>query len=119
MSDSTLTPRPIFRKEKPNLVFKVFFDPDTGRCLHKTTGENIRDLPFIVVDHAEYSKIDACVNYRVYNGKLERINRGVIYKKLTKNAAGSFKTTKNNMIFIVTGDSTGPTDTWDFYKNDN
>lgn len=119
MSHSTLVPRPFFRKEKPELTFKVFFDPDSGRCLHKTTGENIRDLPFIVVDLATYSDMDVCVNYRVVNGKIEKVNRSVIYKKLIKSKTGVFKTTKNNMIFIVTGDTLGPVDTWNFYKHDH
>jgi len=119
MSPSTSNPRSFFRTAKPELTFKVFFDPDSGRCLHKTTGENIRDLPFIVVDYATYSDMDTCVNYKVSNGKLEKIDRGVIYKKLVKSPGGIYKTTKNNMIFIVTSETSGPTDTWNFYKYDN
>lgn len=119
MNPSTSTPRQFFRKEKPQLTFKVFFDPESGRCLHKTTGENIRDLPFIVVDHAMYSSMDVCVNYRVVNGKIEKVNRGIIYKKLIKSATGIFRTTKNNMIFVVTNETTEPVDYWNYYKNDN
>lgn len=119
MNHSTSNPRQFFRKEKPQLTFKIFFDPDSGRCLHKTTGENIRDLPFIVVDQNTYTEMDTCVNYQVVNGKIEKTVRGIIYKKLIKSATGIFKTTKNNMIFIVTGDHSGPVDTWNFYKHDN
>lgn len=119
MNPSSSKTRQFFRKEKPQLTFKVFFDPDSGRCLHKTTGENIRDLPYIVVDRDTYSSMDVCVNYRVVNGKIEKVSRGIVYKKLVKTSNGSFRTTKNNMIFIVSGETAGPVDTWNYYKNDN
>lgn len=119
MNPSTTTPRPLFRKEKPQLTFKVFFDPDSGRCLHKTTGENVRDLPYIVIDYATYSSMDVCINYQVVNGKIEKVSRGIVYKKLTKSATGLFRTTKNNMIFIVDNETSGPVDRWNYYKNDN
>ena len=116
MSNCTLKPRPFIRKEKPQLVFKIFFDPESGRCLHKTTGDNVGILPYIVVDHATYSSMDVCTNYKVVNGQIEKTNRSVVYKKLIKSEMGIFKTTKNNMIFIVDSETAGPTDTWNYYK---
>lgn len=122
MSNSTLseTEKPLFRKAKPNLVFKIFFDPDTRRCLHKTTGDNVRDLPFIEVDYATYSKVEVCSMYRVNNGQLEKDSLNILYKKLSKVDDGIYRTTKNNMIFIVNSDTADNyTDCWDFTKDDN
>lgn len=114
MRDSTLnSPRPVFRKEKPTLVFKIFFDPDSGRCCHKTTGLDVDNLPYIVVDYKTYSDIDVCSNYIVKNGQIEKVKQGVTYKKLSKVDNGSFRTTKSNMIFIVNYETDKPTDTWD------
>jgi predicted RNA-binding protein len=115
-STSQKPARTLFRKEKPTLVFKIFFNPETGRCLHKTTGDAMADLPYIEVDHATYTQVDVCNNFKVVNGQLEKIKLITVNKKLTKSASGIFKTTKNNMIFIVGPDYTGPTDTWDYSK---
>lgn len=118
MNNSTsTTERPAFKKEKPTLVFKIFFDPESGRCSHKTTGENIGNFPFLVVDYQTYSEITVCSNYVVNKGQLEKVKPEATYKKLSKISGGNYRTTKNNMIFIVTKDFTGPVDTWDFRRN--
>lgn len=76
----------------------------------------MENLPHIVVDHAVYSSMDVCANYKVVNGQIEKTNRSVIYKKLIKNSTGIYRTTKNNMIFIMDSETTDPYDTWDYYK---
>lgn len=116
MKTSTINPRPLLKKDKPNLVFKVFFDPDSKRCLHKTTGDNVGDLPFVIVDHSTYTNIDSCDNYQVVNGQIEKSLRSINYKKLMKTDHGNFTTTKNNMIFVVTDRETDKVDHWDYYK---
>jgi hypothetical protein len=110
--------RPVFRKQKSEMVFKIFYNPNTGRCSHKTTGEDIEDLPYIIVDYKTYNDIEICNKYRVINGQLEQIKTGTIYKKLSKSDTGKFKTIKNNMIFVVDDNFRGEIDNWSYNAND-
>lgn len=99
---------------QPELLFRVFYDPDTGVCVSKTDGDTEGQFPFLEVSYQVYTGIDVCSNYVVRSGKLEKIKRPSKYKKIQMVQNGQFKTIKGNMIFTVNNNYKGDVDTWDF-----
>ena len=120
MNNSTLenNDRPVFRRERTAITFRVYYDTTTGRCTHKTLGEDTTDQPYILVDHKTYNEIDICDKFKVADGKLERTVRPVENKRLSRVTVGRFKTVKNNMMFIVDNNFVGETDSWDYYRDE-
>lgn len=115
MSNSVKTPkRPTLVPARPTLVFRVFYDPTTSKCINKSDGSAISELPYIEVDYATYSSIDVCSNFTVTSGRLERVKRPSKYKRIQLTDQGQFKTLKHNMIFVVGDNYNGAIDTWDF-----
>ena len=91
-------------KHIPNKpVYRVHYDLDTQICTHKTNLESDISDNYIIVDKEIYNSIDFCGNYRVLDKKLEKlvIKFQVQNKKLIQTDSGVFKTTKNNMIFVI------------------
>ena len=87
-------------------VYRVHYDLDTQICTHKTNSESDISDNYIVVDKEFYNSIDFCGNYRVVDKKLEKlvIEFQVQNKKLSNSKTNfylRFKTTKNNMIFVI------------------
>lgn len=115
MRDST---RPTFIVSKPLFVFRIFYDPNTMRCVSKSLGELDGELPYIEVDKETYSKVQVCNNYKIVNGTLTKIKFGPGFKKIGLFNDGQFKTLKNNIMFAVGNDYKGAVDTWDYCKHD-
>lgn len=120
MSNSTLenNTRPALRRIRTPLAFRVYYNATTGKCTHKTVDEESTDQPCILVDHKTYNEIDICDKFKVADGKLERMAKPVLNKRLSQVANGQFKTVKNNMMFIVDNDFVGETDSWDYYRDE-
>lgn len=110
--------RPAFRRNRPVMVYRVYYDTDTGRCTHKTCDTAEGKLPFIQVDPKTYNEVDICDKFKVANGKLERMHTPVQHKRLSLVTRGRFRTVKNNMLFVVADTFVGDTDSWDYYKDD-
>lgn len=92
-----------FKHVPNNIIYRVHYDAETQICTHKTSLESDTSDNYITVDGAAYNAIDFCSNYHVVNKKLEKlvIKCQVQTKKLIQTEGGAFKTTKNNMIFII------------------
>ena len=119
MSNSTLeNNRPTFRRDRPVLAYKVYYDATSGRCTHKTVGEDSSTHPYVLVDHTTYNEIDICDKFKVSDGKLERMVQAVLNKRLSRVTSGRFRTVKNNMMFVVDNNFVGETDSWDYYKDE-
>lgn len=111
--------RPVFNRPTPQLLeYRFYYDQATGVGILKNTGEAVPGTPYIVVDEATYKSIDFCSKYKVVDGKLVGKVIKQIARRLRKQNGGKFKTIKNNMLFIVNNNYTGPTEDWDYF-NDN
>ena len=120
MNESTLADtRPAFRRQKPKLVFRVYYDISTKRCLFKSCEPEVNaDYPHIEVDYATYESIGVCDNYQVIENNISKIKITTSHKKLIPTANGKFATTKNNMIFVVDKNFPGEKDYWDYIRYD-
>lgn len=111
--------RPVFKRPAVQTVeYRFYYDPTTKVGVLKNAGEAVVGLAYIVVDEATYRGIEFCSKYKVVDGALVGKTVRHTAKKLEKNANGRFRTTKNNMLFLVDSDYPGNIDCWDFY-NDN
>lgn len=118
MSNSTSNRRATFSVAPPEFIFRVFYDPESKKCISKNDSNDESSLPFIEVDYATYISIDICDNFTVLSGKIVKNKRRSKYKKIEKIANGKFKTIKNNMIFVVSDNYNGTIDTWNYYNNE-
>lgn len=120
MKGSTLdNTRPLFRRAKPDIVFRVYFNEETMKCLYKSSEPTLDPSnPHIVVNYATYESIDICDNFKVVGDSVSRVVVTERHKKLVPAISGKFKTTKNNLLFVVTDTYNGTTDSWDYYRYD-
>ena len=120
MSESTLNNiRPLFRQAKPNIVFRVYFNEETKKCLYKSSEPSVDSSnPHIVVNYSTYESIDVCENFKVIGDSVSRMVVTERHKKLVPITDGKFKTTKNNLLFVVDDNYNGITDSWDYYRYD-
>lgn len=103
----TIKPRPV--------ELRVYYDPITKICTHKTTAVVPSNDNYIVTNPESYNSIDICSNYQVIDDKIERVEAaGNGYKNLIPDDAGRYLTIKNNMIFVVDSLYTGETDRWGY-----
>lgn len=86
-----------------NIIYRVHYNAETQICTHKTILESDTSDNYIVVNKEFYNSIDFCGNYQIIDKKLEKclIKFQANNKKLIQTEGGAFKTTKNNMIFII------------------
>jgi len=111
--------RPLFRRAKPDIVFRVYFNEETKKCLYKSSEPTLDSSnPHIVVNYATYESIDICDNFKIVDDSVSRVVVTERHKKLVLANAGRFKTTKNNLLFIVDDAYNGTTDSWDYYRYD-
>jgi hypothetical protein len=101
------------RKPIAEIVYRVYYNVDTGDC----TKKSINLLPgedFICVEKEIYESIEFCSYFKVVDGKLRRKSKETakINLKLTNN--GSFATIKNNMLFVVNTDYKGSVENWEY-----
>jgi len=101
---------------KPRPVeLRVYYDPLTKNCTHKTTAVIPSDDNYIVVTIELYNSIDICSNYKIVDNNIERAEMsGNGYKNLVLDDGGRFLTIKNNMIFIVDSKYNGKTEQWGY-----
>lgn len=95
--------RASFKHVPNNIIYRVHYDAETQICTHKTILESDMSDNYITVNSAEYNAIDFCGNYQIIDKKLEKclIKSRAKNKKLIQTEDGAFKTTKNNMIFLI------------------
>lgn len=120
MSESTLNnPRPLFRRKAATIVFRVYYNDETKKCLYKSSEPAVDSSnPHIEVSYATYESIDVCDNFKVIGDSISRIMINERHKKLVPTLNGKFKTTKNNLLFIVDDAYNSAIDTWDYYTYD-
>lgn len=110
--------RPEFVIPKPIVVLRVYYNAKTKRCLFKTNKLENSEHPFITVNVETYNSIDMCNNFQVVDGIISRIRSLSRFKRIEINPEGRFKTTKNNMIFIVTDNNNYNVDCWETVIHD-
>lgn len=110
--------RPEFVVPRPNLKYRVYYNNETGKCITKTTEILNIPHPFILVNLETYKIIDNCDRFVVNNGVITRTKFIERVKKLRKRESGRYITTKNNMIFLVTDESSTDIDKWDIVSDD-
>jgi hypothetical protein len=112
--------RPLFRRSIPNIVFRVYFNEETKKCLYKSSEPTIDSSnPHIVVYYLTYESIDVCDNFKIVGDTVSRVVVTERHKKLVATPTGKFKTTKNNLLFVVNDTYNGTTDSWDYYRYDH
>lgn len=110
--------RPSFVPPTPTFKYRVYYNAETGKCLFKTTNIEKTEHPFVIINADTYKIIENCSNFRVQNGILIRTTHSERFKRISKVSLGRFKTTKNNMIFLVGDDTLTDIDFWDIMKDD-
>ena len=111
--------RPVFNRVTVEYVFNVYYDPVTEKCKGKGIGDSSMLWPCIQVDHKTYEAIESCDNYKVVDGKLERIKFRTVRKKIELSNDGRFATLKNNMLFAVPTTYNGIIDRYEYTTSDS
>ena len=115
-SDNT---RLMFRQKKVDMVFRVYYNEETKKCLYKSSEPTVDVAnPHIVVSYATYESIDVCGNFKIVGDSVSRVVVTERHKKLVPTKNGKFKTTKNNLLFVVDNTYTETADSWDYYRYD-
>lgn len=110
--------RPVFNSAPVDYIFKIYYDPETGKCKAKGLGDSGLQWPYITVDHKIYESIESCDNYKVVDGKIERIKFRTIHKKIELVELGRFATLKGNMLFAVPTHYNGSVDYYEYTNRD-
>lgn len=111
------TDRPIFKRPAPQVIeYRFYYDSKTGAGILKNTGESVPNCAYIVIDETTYKSIDFCSKYKVVDGALTGRTSKQTARHLIKSATGQFKTTKNNMVFLVDDQYTNSIDRWDYFN---
>lgn len=112
--------RPLFRKLIPSIIFKVYYDSKSMRCIFKTTEPTVQtDYPYVEVEYVTYESIDICKSFKVINGIVNRIPVTIQHKKLIQSDKGTIQTIKNNMLFVVQDDFVGEIEKWEYFHYGN
>jgi len=104
---------PTFVLKETVYEYRIHYDAKTKIAIRKTMRPADESESYITVDKETYDSIEFCGRYQVVNGKLEEAKTEKIpTKKIVRDPNGRFATLRNNLIFIVGDDYTGPIDTW-------
>ncbi len=97
---------------KTDIEYRVYYNPFTRVCISKTTEK--LEGNFVIVTLEQYEKIDTSGRFYVTNsGKIKKKDLDFIPAiMLQLHNTGTYRTIKNNNIFIVDSKYAGKTETW-------